>query len=72
MCCGQAGHWAKNCPGSPDKKRRVDGTSKEDTKIMMVETYALDEHDGMVLDVGVEERRSPQGVAGVLLEVHKG
>ena len=39
---------------------------------MMVETYALDEHDGMVLDVGVEERRSPQGVAGVLLEVHKG
>ena len=41
--CGQAGHWAKNCPQAGDKKRKIEDN---DGEIMMVETYALDEGEG--------------------------
>ena len=41
--CDQAGHWARNCASGGDKKRKVDDNPD---KVMMVETYALDEDDG--------------------------
>ena len=40
--CGQAGHWAKNCPTSPDKKRKVDDV---DAVMMVTEIFAMDAED---------------------------
>ena len=43
--CGQAGHWARNCPqaSNGDKKRRM---GEADDEVMMVaETYALNDDD---------------------------
>ena len=41
--CGQPGHWARNCPSSPDKKRKLES---EDAVLMVTEVYAMDELDG--------------------------
>ena len=44
--CDQAGHYARNCPSNPDKKRKV-----EDNSMMVEEHYDLaaeDEQDDTV------------------------
>ncbi|CAE7354048.1 GIP [Symbiodinium microadriaticum] len=42
--CGQAGHWARNCPqAGADKKRKIDGG--DDEVMMVAETYNLNDDD---------------------------
>ncbi|CAE7854667.1 unnamed protein product, partial [Symbiodinium necroappetens] len=42
--CGQAGHWARNCPqAGADKKRKIDGG--DDEVMMVAETYSLNDED---------------------------
>ena len=61
--CGQAGHWARNCPqASADKKRKIDGG--DDEVMMVAETYNLNDED---LEEEMNNRAMQDGGAASVL-----
>ena len=67
--CGQAGHWARNCPanGSGDKKRKVEENSDE--VMMVTEVFAMDQLDNDE-DEPLNEAVQDGGAGSVLASVY--
>ena len=65
--CGQPGHWARPCPSSPDKKRKLES---EDAVLMVTEVYAMDELDGQE-DEPLSTAVQDGGAASVLGSRHR-
>ena len=67
--CGQPGHWAKNCPQSADKKRRLEEPSPSDINMVMDETYRLDDDED--LDMDSDDKAVQDGGAASVLGSRK-
>ena len=67
--CGQPGHWAKNCPQSSDKKRRLEEPSPSDINMVLDETYRLDEDED--LDMDSDDKAVQDGGAASVLGSRK-
>lgn len=63
--CGQPGRWAKNCPQSADKKRRLEEPSPADVNMVMDEAFRLDEEDE--IDMESDDRAVQDGGAASVL-----